>query len=75
MPKTLKEKNAMECNRKARAKYLSSYNEKMGLKIQSTRFKIEEVEEIDAYCKKNDVVKSDLIREAVLTHIRKKENN
>ena len=75
MSKTLKEKNAMECNRRARAKYLSGYNEKMGLKIQSTRFKIEEVEEIDAYCKKNDVVKSDLIREAVLTHIRNKKNN
>ena len=59
-------KNQMECNKQARKKYL-----KENYKYQSVAFKKEELEEINAYCKKFGIAKNTLFREVILKHIGK----
>ena len=66
MAKTLKEKNQMECNKKARKKY----NEK-NFKYQTVCMKITELEEIEAYCKENGIAKNTLFRKATMEYIGK----
>lgn len=66
MARTLKEINQLECNKKARKKY----NEK-NFKYQSVCFKITELEDIEAYCKENNVAKNTLLRKAVMEYIGK----
>lgn len=66
MAKTNKERNAMECNKKARKRY----NEK-NFKYQTVCFKIEEIEEINAYCEKHGIAKNTFFREACMTAIGK----
>ena len=64
MAKTLKEKNQMECNKKARKKY----NEK-NFKYQTVCMKITELEDINTYCKENGIPKNTLFRKAVMEYI------
>ena len=66
MAKTIKEKNKMECNKKARKKYDEKH-----FKYQSVKFKIEELIEIDRYCRENEIKKNTLLREAVMHYIGK----
>lgn len=64
MAKTLKEKNQMECNKQARKKY----NQK-NYKYQSVVFKITELEDIETYCKENNIPKNTLLRTAIMQYI------
>ena len=45
--------------------------EKKNFKYQNVCFKIEEMEDIEAYCSENNIAKNTLIREAVMKHIGK----
>lgn len=66
MAKTLKEKNQMECNKRARQKY-----KEKNFKYQTVLFKIKEMEHIEEYCKENNMPKNTLFRKAVMEHIGK----
>lgn len=66
MSKTLKEKNALQCNKDARKRY----NDK-NFKYQTVSFKISEIEEINAYCKENNIPKNTLLRKAAMEYIGK----
>ena len=66
MVKTIREKNQMECNKKARKEY-----EKRNYKRQTVLFKITELEEIDKYCKENKIPKNTFLREACMNAIGK----
>ena len=66
MTKTLREKNQMECNKRARKKYAEK-----NFKYQSVCFKITELEDIEKYCKENDLPKNTLFRKAVMQYIGK----
>ena len=66
MSKTLQEKNRMECNEKARKRY----NDK-NFKYQTVCFKIEEIEEINAYCDRNNIPKNTFFREACMQYMGK----
>ena len=66
MAKTLAEKNRMECNKKARKRY----NDK-NFKYQTVCFKIEEIEEINAYCDRNNIPKNTFFREACMQYMGK----
>ena len=66
MVKTLAEKNRMECNKKARKRY----NQK-NFKYQSICFKIEVLEEINAYCEKHGIPKNTFFRETCMGAIGK----
>ena len=59
-------KNQLECNKEARKRY-----NKENFKYQSVCFKIEELEEINAYCERYGIPKNTFFREACMTHIRK----
>ena len=56
----------MECNKLARKKY-----KEKNFKYQSVCFKIQELEDIEAYCKKNDIPKNTLLRTAIMEYIGK----
>ena len=43
--------------------------EKTKFKYQTVCFKIEELEEIEAYCKDNNIAKNTLLREAAMKYI------
>lgn len=66
MAKTLREKNQMECNKRARKKYAEK-----NFKYQSVCFKITELEEIEAYCAKHNIAKNTLLRESAMQYIGK----
>ena len=66
MAKTLKEINKMESNKKARKKY-----KEKNFKYQSIMFKITELEDIEAYCKENNIPKNTLLRKAIMEYIGK----
>lgn len=66
MVKTLAEKNRMECNKKARKKYTEK-----NFKYQTVCFKIEEIEEINAYCERHGIPKNTFFREACMKAIGK----
>lgn len=66
MAKTLKEKNQMECNKKARKKY-----KEKNFKYQTVCFKIEEIEAVNTYCEAHGIPKNTLLREAVMLYIGK----
>lgn len=66
MAKTLKEINQMESNKKARKKY-----KEKNFKYQSIMFKITELEDIEAYCKENNIPKNTLLRKAIMEYIGK----
>lgn len=59
------EKNQLEANKKARKKY----NEK-NFKYQTVCFKIEELEIINEFCKKHNIAKNTLLRNAVMHYIK-----
>ncbi len=66
MAKSLQERNRMECNRKARKKY----NEK-NFKYQTVCFKIDELEDINAYCESQGIPKNTFFRETCMNAIGK----
>jgi len=66
MAKTIREKNQMECNKKARKEY-----EKKNYKRQTVLFKITELEDIEAYCEENNIPKNTFFREACMNAIGK----
>ena len=59
-------KNQLECNKEARKKY-----NKENFKYQTVSFKITEMEDIETYCKENNVAKNTLLRKAVMQYIGK----
>ena len=60
------QKNQSDSNKKARKKY----NDK-NFKYQTVCFKIEEIEEINAYCEKYGIAKNTFFREACMNAIGK----
>lgn len=66
MAKTLKERNQMDCNKRAREKY-----KKKNFKYQSVCFKIAEIDAIDAYCAENNIPKNTFFREVTMNAIGK----
>ena len=60
------DKNRLEANKKARKKY-----DKENFKYQTVLFKITELEDINAYCKENNIPKNTLLREAAMRFIGK----
>ena len=60
------EKNRLECNKEARKKY-----KEKNFKYQTVCFKIGELEDIEAYCKENNLPKNTLLRKAVMQYIGK----
>ena len=66
MAKTIREKNQMDCNKEARKRY-----KEKNFKYQSVCFKITELEEIEAYCKENNIPKNTLLRQAAMQYIGK----
>ena len=66
MAKTTKEKNQMECNKKARKKYMEK-----NFKYQSVCFKVEELDEINSYCEKHGIPKNTFFREACMLYMGK----
>ena len=66
MAKTIREKNQMDCNKKARKEY-----EKKNYKRQTVLFKITELEDIEAYCEENNIPKNTFFREACMNAIGK----
>lgn len=60
------QKNQLESNRKARKKYTEK-----NFKYQTVCFKIEEIEEINAYCEKYGIAKNTFFREACMDAIGK----
>ncbi len=66
MAKTIREKNQMECNKEARKRY-----DKKNFKYQTVSFKVAELEEIEAYCKENNIPKNTLLRQAAMQYIGK----
>lgn len=63
------QKNQLESNKKAKKKYMEK-----NFKYQTVCFKITEIEDIDAYCKENNIAKNTLLREAVMKYIGKPIN-
>lgn len=66
MAKTMREKNQMDCNKEARKRY-----KERNFKYQTVCFKISELEEIEAYCKENNIPKNTFFRQAAMTAIGK----
>ena len=64
MAKSLKERNQMECNKKAREKY-----DKKAFRYQSIKMKVSEHEALDRYCSENGVAKTTLLRKIIMEHI------
>ena len=60
------EKNALECNKRAREKYIAENYTRV-----TVRFRNEEMEELNAYCEKHGLSKNGLIRAACMDHIGK----
>lgn len=66
MAKTNREKNQLECNKEARKRY-----DKKNFKYQTVSFKITELEDIEEYCKENNIPKNTLFRKAAMQYIGK----
>lgn len=64
MAKTSKEKNQMECNKRAREKY-----SKKAFHYQSVKLKMSEQEALDKYCEENGIPKNTLLRKAIMAYI------
>lgn len=64
MARTIQEKNKMECNKRARAKYDSE-----NFVRQTVKFKKSEMDAINSYCITNDVPKNTLLRMAIMEYI------
>ena len=63
------EENSMSRNTE---KFDKKEYEKKAFKYQNVCFKMEEMKEIEAYCKENKIAKNTLIREAVMERIKAK---
>ena len=66
MRKSIREKNQMDCSKRARKNYKDK-----NFKYQSICFKVEEYEALDAYCKENGIAKNTLLREISMRAIGK----
>lgn len=62
----IREKNRKEYNKAARKRY-----DKKNFKYQTVSFKITELEDIEQYCKENNIPKNTLLRKAVMQYIGK----
>ena len=63
---TNREKNRQEYNKRARKEY-----ERKNYKRQTVLFKIVELEDIEEYCKKNNIPKNTFFRKASMEYIGK----
>lgn len=59
-------KNQLPCNKEARKRY-----KERNFKYQTVCFKISELEEIEAYCKENNIPKNTFFRESAMIAIGK----
>lgn len=66
MAKSIRERNQMECNKQARKRY-----KEKNFKYQTVCFKITEIEDIEMYCKENNIPKNTLLRQAAMKFIGK----
>lgn len=66
MAMTTREKNQLECNKEARKRY-----KEKNFKYQTVCFKRHELEDIESYCKENNIPKNTLLRQAVMEYIGK----
>lgn len=66
MAKSIRERNQMECNKQARKRY-----KEKNFKYQTVCFKIAEIEDIEEYCKENNIPKNTLFRQATMQFIGK----
>lgn len=66
MAKTTREKNQMDCNKRARKRY-----KEKNFKYQTVCFKITELEEIEAYCTENNIPKNTFFRQVAMAAIGK----
>lgn len=66
MARTIQEKNQMECNKRARAKYDAE-----NFVRQTVKFKKSEMDAINSYCITNDIPKNTLLRMAIMEYIGK----
>ena len=66
MVRTAREKNQLECNKRARKKY-----DKNNYKYQTVKLKNSESEDIDAYCAEHNIAKNTLLRKAIMAYIGK----
>lgn len=64
MAKTTKEKNQMDCNKKARAKYDAAHFSRLSVKLKN-----EEMDALTQYCKEHGIAKNTLIRQLIMQHI------
>ena len=64
MARTIQEKNQMECNKRARAKYDAE-----NFVRQTVKFKKSEMDAINSYCITNDIPKNTLLRMAIMEYI------
>lgn len=69
MARTIQEKNQMECNKRARAKYDAE-----NFVRQTVKFKKDEMDIINSFCATNDIPKNTLIRTAIMEYIEKHIN-
>ena len=60
------DKNRLEANKQARKKY-----DAKNFKYQTVLFKITELEDIETFCKENNIPKNTLIRQACMQRIGK----
>lgn len=70
MAKTLKERNQMECNKKAREKY-----DAKAFRYQTVKMKVSEFEDVDRYCAEHNIPKNTLLRKAIMQYIGKPIEN
>lgn len=66
MAKSIRERNQMECNKQARKRY-----KEKNFKYQTVCFKITELEDIEAYCKENNIPKNTFFRQVAMQAIGK----
>lgn len=64
MAKTIKEKNQMDCNKKARAKYDAKHYTQLNIKLKN-----EEMKALTQYCEEHSIAKNTLIRQLIMQHI------
>ena len=64
MVKTLRERNQMECNKKARARY-----DALNFTKKTVKLKNSEYEAIEAYCTQTGMPKNTLYRMAIMQYI------
>lgn len=73
MARSLREKNALDCNKRARAKYNAKYMEVNDLKFVTFKLPRQLNERLNAYCESSGIGKSNLIIELVEKYLEENE--